>query len=132
KHFHLIVAAPQSQGSVMAQALDIFYKFLSDICLEFRGQLIYGAGEHKVLPYSQTQLVTDIIEPVVRVEAAAPYTDHIVIGKLAVFQKLSGLFRASSSQQMLFRNIVGAHGKECLAVDLMGKALAPLILFNLH
>lgn len=38
--FHFVVAAPQSQRCVMAQTFYILDKFLTDVCFEFRCQLI--------------------------------------------------------------------------------------------
>ena len=116
---------------MVTKSFYIICKFFSDICLKFRRKLIYRAGKHKILPHYQTKLITDIKEPVVRIKASAPYTDHIKIRKLTVFQKLSCLF-FTSSQKMLFRNIISAHGKKGFSIDLMGKAFPILVFFALH
>ena len=57
----------------MTDPPDIIFQLSTDIFLKLRRQLINRAGKHKVLPYGQTQLVTDIIEPVVGIEAASPH-----------------------------------------------------------
>ena len=116
----------------MTKPFYIICKFFSDICFKFRCQLIYGAGKHKVLPYYQAQLITNIKKPVVRIKASAPYADHVKIGKPAVFQKSSGLFFTSSSQKMLLRNIIGSHCKKGFSIYFMGKAFPILIFFALH
>ena len=116
----------------MTETFNIVNKFLADVCLKLRCQLIYRAGKHEILPYSQTQLITDIKKPVIRIKTAAPHADNIIICQFTVHEKLSGTFFASLAQKMFFRNIIRAHGKKCLAIDFMGKTFSPFILVSLH
>ena len=132
KHFHLVVAAPQRQAGVVPDPLHIVGKLPGDIFLKFRRQLVHRTCEHEILPDGQPQLIANVVEPVVRIEAAAPDTDHIEVGQLTVLQKPAGLLRASSPQEMLLRNVVRAHGKKWFSVDDMCKALAPGVFFPLH
>ena len=117
---------------MVAEAFDIVDEFLADIRLEFRRQLIHGTGKHEILPDNQSHLVANIIEPVLRVIAAAPHTDGVVIRRHALRKEFPGGFRRNPPEQMVFRNIIRAHGKDGDAVYLMGKALPPRILFNPH
>ena len=132
KHFHLIVSAPQAEAGVMAEPCNIIDKFLPDIRLEFFRQLIDGAGKHEILPDNQAQFVAQIIEPVVRIEAAAPYTDRIKVCKAAVLKEPLCPFSAPPSEEVVLRYIICSHGKETDSVYLMGKALAPRILFPFY
>ena len=132
KFFHLVVAAPQSQRSVMADSLDVVPELLPDIFLKFRRQLIYRAGEHEILPHHQTQLIAGVKEPVLRIVAAAPYANHVKVGFLALHEQLSGALPVHPPQQMILGDIVGAHGKNTFAVHLMGEGRSPLILLNMH
>ena len=116
----------------MAQSLDIVDKFSTDICLELRCQLIYRARKHEVLPHEQTKLVAGVEEPVLRIVAAAPYAHRVKVCSLAVQKKLSRALLGRSSEQVLLRDIVGAHREHGLAVYLMGKALAPLVFLDMH
>ena len=69
---------------MMPETLYIVNKFLADIGLELRCQFIYGAGEHKILPDNKPQFITDIIKPILRIIAAAPYTDRVIIRRHAL------------------------------------------------
>ena len=117
---------------MVPETLYIINKFLADICLKFRRQFIYGAGKHKVLPYDQPQLVTDIIEPVVRIITAAPYTDCVIIRRNTLPEKFPGRFRRHSSKKMILRDIVRSHGKDCHPVHLVSKTRSPLIFVRPH
>ena len=116
----------------MAQTLDIIHKFLTDICLKLRCQLIHRARKHKVLPYHQTHLITQIKEPVFRIISAAPYTNCIKVRSLTLKKQLPCTLSGSSLKQIILRNIIRTHGKYRMTIDLMSKALTPLILLNMH
>ena len=116
----------------MAETLDIVDELLPDIRLEFRRQFVYGACEHEILPDNKPQLVTDVIEPVFRIIAAAPYADRIVIRSNALAKELPRSLRRHPSKQMILRDIVRPHGKYGNTVHFMGKTLSPLVLLNPH
>ena len=113
----------------MAYPLNIINKLLADVGLEFFCQFIDRAGKHKVLPYHQSQLITEIKEPVVRIESSAPHPDGVKICLAAVFQKFSGPFFAPAAEQVVFRYIICSHGKKADPVYFMGKAFSPLVFF---
>ena len=114
----------------MAKTFYIVNKFLADICFKSFRQFIHGASKHKILPYRQSQFITDVIKPVIRIKATSPYTYHIEICPLAVQKKLSSLFFTSSPQKMFFRNVISSHGKKSNTIYLMCKAFSPLIFFS--
>ena len=112
----------------MAQAADIVHKLGFDVLFKVLGEVIHGAGEHEVLPHQQTQLVADIIEEVIGVVAAAPYTDAVHVGGFGVLQQPPGALRIHPGQQVVLGDVVGAHGEDIHAVDAVAEALTPLIL----
>ncbi|HET9913226.1 MAG TPA: hypothetical protein VFQ13_15125, partial [Anaerolineales bacterium] len=48
--FHFVVAAPEGQGSMVAQAADVFHCLDAEVLEEVCVGGIDPAGEHKVLP----------------------------------------------------------------------------------
>ena len=58
----LIIAAPQSQRSVMTQALYIVGRLCRDILRKVIRDIIYIAGKHQILPYDDAVFITQIIE----------------------------------------------------------------------
>ena len=125
--FDLIVAAPHSQGSVVAQAQDVVDDFGADGGFEFRGQQIGRAGEHEVLPHDQAVLVAPVIEAFVRIPAATPDADEVVVGGFAGFQQSTGALFGHARDDLVFRDIVGAHGEYLGAVVDEAELVAPLV-----
>ena len=113
---------------MVAQAADVVHKFCSDILLEFLGQVVNSAGEHKVLPDQQAQFVTDIIEEVVGVIAAAPDPDAVHVGSPGILQQPAGPLGIYSGQQVVLGDVVGTHGEDIDAVDTVGEGFTPFIL----
>ena len=112
---------------MVPQAADVVAKLGADVLLKGVGQVVDRAGEHEVLPDKQAQLVADIVEPVVRVEAAAPDADAVHVGGSGVLQEPSRASRVHAGQQIVLGDIVGAHGKDVHAVDAVAEALAPIV-----
>ena len=90
---HFIVSAPQPQGGMMADPFYVFNKFLTDVGFKGGRQLIYGAGEHEILPDHQPHFIAEVVEPVAGIIAASPYADGVVVGKPGFFKQLRGGFR---------------------------------------
>ena len=124
---HLVVAAPQGEGRMVPQAADVVDELRTDILFKGIRQIIHRAGEHEVLPYQQAQLVADVVEPVVRIESAAPHADAVHVGGPGILQQPAGPFRVHPRQQIVLGDIVGAHGKNVDAVDAVAEALAPFV-----
>ena len=129
---HLVVAAPEPQTGMVADPAHIVPNLRADIALKIIVQLIGSAGKHEILPHNQPQLVTDVKKPVVRVITAAPHTNAVVVCRRRVLQQAAGALRRDSGKNIVFRDVVRAHGKDFHPVDLMGKALAPLVLFRIY
>ena len=128
KQFHFVVAAPQAQAGVMAQPPHVVPDLLPDVLGKSGGQVVHRAGEHQVLPNQQAQFITGIKEGAAGVAAAAPNPDTIKIGRCTLFQQLAGPFRGDPGEQVVFRDVIRAHGKDLHPVDLMGKAFPPSVL----
>jgi hypothetical protein len=73
----LVVARPQRQAGMVAQAADVFDRLLADVGNERLVARVHAAGEHEVLPDQQPQLVGEVVEAVVFVDAAAPHAHHV-------------------------------------------------------
>ena len=113
---------------MVAQTADVVYKLGGDILLKRVRQIVHGAGEHEVLPYQQSKLVTDVIEEVVGIVAAAPDPDAVHVGSLCVLQQTAGALRVDSGKEIVLGDVIGAHGKDVHTVDAVAEAFAPLIL----
>ena len=117
---------------MMTDTFDIIDKFLTDIRFKLRCQFIHRTCKHKVLPYHQSQFITEIKEPILRIIAASPDTNCIKVSSLALEKQFSGTFSGCSLQQIIFRNIVSTHSKYLITIYFMGKALSPFIFFDMH
>ena len=129
EHLHLVVAANQRQRRMMAQARDILMRLHTNRTLKIRREVIESTGVHQILPDQQAQLVTDVIERIVRVIPAAPDADGVEIRRLAVLQEPARPLRRHARQNVVLRNVVRAHRKHLHAVDDVAELLAPFVLF---
>ena len=116
----------------MLKAGDIVPDLPSDTAGKARRELIAGAGEHKVLPDHQSQLVAGVVEGVVGIAAAAPDPYAVEVCKGGVLQQAAGALRGGPGQDILLGDIDRAHGENFYAVYLMGEALAVLVLLYGH
>ena len=65
---------------MMTDSTDILNRLCNDITLKFVIQFIRCAGIHEILPYDQSQFITQVKEEVLRIITAAPDTDTVVVG----------------------------------------------------
>ena len=114
---------------MMAHPPDIVGKFRPYIFLKGIGKLVNCAGEHKILPDHKPQFIAEIQEIIFRIIAAAPYADGIKVSHNTAFQQLPGAFLPDPPENIILRDIIGAHGKDLLPVDFRGKAFSIGILF---
>ncbi len=114
----LVIAAPQGQARVVAQAADIVIGLGADIFEQRRIVGVHRAGEGEFLPDEDAVSVAEVIEAVVLVDAAAPHSDHVhmgVDGRLD--DALIDLFR-HPWQEAVIGNIVGALHEDRHAIEL--------------
>ena len=113
---------------MMPQPADIVTEFRADIRLKILRQIIDGTGKHKVLPDQKAKFIADVIESIIRIESAAPYTDTVHVGGPCILQKLTRPPGIHPRQQIVLRDIISAHGKNIHTVDAMAETLAIFIL----
>ena len=75
-----VVAAPESDAGVVAQALHLMDHLLPDECKEVVAVRVDGAGEHHILPDENTLLVAEVVEILVFVKAASPDAQTVHVG----------------------------------------------------
>jgi hypothetical protein len=72
-----VVAAPERQGGMGAQARHLVARLRLDFGDELGCLRVGGAGKHEVLPDQKAEPVAEVVEGVVLVDAAAPDPDHV-------------------------------------------------------
>ena len=75
-----VVAAPERDRGMRAEPADLIVDLGAHFGEEVRRRGIEIAGEHEVLPDQQAELVAEIVEEILLVEAAAPDADHVHVG----------------------------------------------------
>ena len=113
----LIVAAPDSNAWMVAQADDIVDGFLTDILQTFCCHRICAASEHEVLPNQNAVFVTKVVEKIILVDAAAPDTEHIHVGIDRIEDCLFVALGGDTRQEVILWNVVGSFGKKRFAVQ---------------
>src|ERR1019366_566972 len=73
----LVVAAPEGDRGMRAEALNLVADLGVDDGEELGRRGVLRAGEHHVLPDEQAELVAEVVEIVELVETATPYADHV-------------------------------------------------------
>lgn len=76
--FTLIVSSPQSNGRVMIQSSYILLDLLSDICKEGVVCGVHTTAEDGLTPGEDTLLITEVVESVALIHAAAPYSEEML------------------------------------------------------
>ena len=89
---------------------------------------VISAREHHILPYYQAHLVTQIIEPVSRIES----TYDIEMRQPAIFKQLAGPLTIHPREDVILRDIICTHREHALAIYLHSERLSPLILVAAH
>ena len=106
---------------------------INSLCLyplqESRIRRIRSTRKHKVLPDEYTILISKVIEKIILICPATPYTNHIHIGFLHITEQGLISFSSNIRQQCILRNIIGSFGKHRYAIDLKIKRLSILIFF---
>ncbi len=126
---YFIVTAPKAQRSVISQPQNLVFKLCGNGFSKFVCQQIGRAGKHKVLPDDDAVFVTPVIKGFRCVMTAAPNPQEVVIGLLAILQQADGFIWRYANQNLIFRNIIGTHGKKLYAVVDKAKFFAKSIFF---
>ena len=80
RFFGLVVAAPDDDAGMIAQAPHLVFGFRRDVQLEGIGARLPVVAEHEVLPDHDAEFVAELVELVGLVIAAAPVADHVHVG----------------------------------------------------
>ena len=78
---------------------------ISEICII---DVVNRTCEHQVLPHQQSVFIAPIVEGVIRVIAAAPYANAVVIKILGQFQQFYSASRSYPGEDIVLWNIAGA------------------------
>jgi hypothetical protein len=73
----LVVARPEREARVVAQAPHVVDGLAAHVLEEGVVARIHAAGEHEVLPDEDAELVREVVEAIVLVDAAAPDAQHV-------------------------------------------------------
>ena len=120
----LVVAAPGDQARVRSQPGDVVPGLGHHLGVERLLLRVAGAGEQEVLPHHQPELVAQLVERAVLVDAAAPHPDqvHADRSRLAQPQLVAG--PGHPGREDVVGDPVDALGQHRLAVDLDDEAVA--------
>jgi len=123
--FHLVIAAPEGQAGVVANAPHVLLGLDAHVLqpLGVKGR-IRGAGEDEILPHTEPHLVTKIVKVVFLVQSPAPHTQHVHIGVHGVPQRGAISISRHPGGKHVAGNPVGPFGEKGHAVCPKVKGLA--------
>ena len=114
---HLVVAAPDRQRCVMTQPLDLKFQFETDVLDELRRRWINRTREHHILPDHDPLAVTEFVEDLMFILAAAPDPEHVHIGQPGRFDQILVNRRRLARRERIHRNPVRTLAENIHAVD---------------
>ena len=91
--------------------------FVTFFCDAFLTAVLRWFRKHKILPDKYPVLIGKVIEKIILICPATPYTNHIHIGFLHVTEQSLIAFRSNIRQQCILRNIISSFGKHRYAID---------------
>ena len=130
---HFVIAAPEGDGGMMAQAADVIFRFSADIIHKRRVKSgIGGAGEHEILPDADTEFVAQVVENIILIETAAPNAQHVHVGVSGTLNQIPVIFRFEMRGECIGGDPAGAFGEERDVIDGKLEGFAPFIRFALN
>ena len=112
-----VVAAPQGQRGVVAQAADVVAGLEDYVVEKVRVAGIGRAGKHEVLPYENAVAVGQLVEEVILIHAAAPNPHQVHVRLLHGPEQPGVVVGGDAGENDVLGYVVGAFGEERLAVD---------------
>ena len=91
--FDLVIAAPEHDAGMIAQALDLLNRFLADILLKRKIAGHHVAAKHELLPDHQAKFVANVVEVVALVNSATPLAHHVHVRVACSLQDLAMALR---------------------------------------
>ena len=125
--FGFVVAAPDDDAGMIAQAADLKFGFEFDILLEGVSAGLPIVAEHEILPDHDAELVAEVVEILGFVIAAAPVADHVHVGVACGLQDAAVLFGGDARGEAIEGDDVGAFTEDGDAIDDELERAAPLI-----
>ena len=111
----------------MAQTAHVFNRLDAHVLEEVRVCRINAAGEHEILPDQDAVAVTQIVERVFGVIAAAPDAQHVHVGVGGALDQPLQVAFSDARGKRIGGDPVGALGEQAHAVDVKRKFLAPRV-----
>ena len=96
---------------MIPQPFDIVFGFFRYPMQESRIVRIRGTSKHKILPDEDSPLVGFFKEGIIFINASSPYTYHIHVRDLCIFQQTRITGTSHPRKQGIGRNQVGTFGK---------------------
>ena len=127
RDFGLVVAAPDDDTGMIAQAAQLVSGFGGGVELPVVGAGLPIVAEHEVLPDHDAELVADVVELVGLVVAAAPVANHVHVGVDGGLQDLAVLLGGDAGGEAVEGNDVGALTEDRDAVDDELEGASPLV-----
>src|SRR5208337_652987 len=125
--FGFVVAGPDDDAGMFAQAADLEFGFEFNVLLEGVGAGLPIVAEHEVLPDHDAEFVADVEELLGLVIASAPVADHIHVGVACGLQDAAILFGGDARGETVEGDDVGALAEDGDPVDYELEGAAPLI-----
>ena len=122
-----VVAAPERDAGVVAQAAHLVGALLADVREEVRMRRVRHAGEHHVVPEEDAETVALVVEEVALEVAAAPHADHVHVRRDGAAEQVAGALRGLVAGSRVARNPVRALREDGDAVHADREARAGLV-----
>ena len=122
-----VVAAPDHDAGMIAQASKLVLRFGGDVLLERIGARLPVVAEHEILPDHDAEPVAHVVELIGFVVAAAPVPDHVHVGVHGGLEHLSILFGGNAGGETVERDDIRAFPEDRDAVDRKLEGAAPLV-----
>ena len=123
-HVDFVVATPQRNAGVIAQAFDVVHRLLFHIAQEFWVTGVHATGKHEVLPNQHACFVAQIVKDVVFIKTAAPDAQHVHVGVYGGADEVPVFFGPHAGDEHVVGDVIGAFGKNGLAVEFKIKRTA--------
>ena len=126
----LVVATPQGERTVVADALHVVDRFLAYVGEEFLIRRIGGAGKHEILPYQDAVAVAEVVEIIVFIDSSAPYADHVHVDVLSIKHMLLVFLFRDTRKEIVEGNHVDALHEHRFSIKFEGQGASPLVVFR--
>ena len=113
----LVVAAPEGNAGVIAQAAHIVDGLLTNVFKESLIGGVHRAGKHEVLPNKNAVFITKFIETIVLIDTTSPDAQHVHVHlhRIGYGAPIDGIGHAR--QKDIARDVVGALHEQLLTIE---------------